>query len=176
MALKRHLTILLLVLATHVEPVGAGVPDFATVRRTLGKAFAGFPKVVTTRRAVGAAFIGTGIALTVQGFSFRDEADRFYDDYQRAVDPVEIERLYERTSNRDIKAQVSWALAAAFGISGTRLLLTKNPDPPGGRDEETVTRRARLTTPASAHMQVIVEPLLTPRNRQVTAVLKKPFF
>jgi len=79
---------------------------------------------VTARRALGLVFIGGSAALASQGFDYREEADDFYDAYEVAVDPVEIDRLYQRTTNRDVKAQVSWALAAAFGISGLRLLLT----------------------------------------------------
>lgn len=79
---------------------------------------------VTVRRALGLAFVGGSAALAAQGFDYRSEADDFYDAYEVAVDPVEIDRLYQRTTNRDVKAQVSWALAAAFGISGLRLILT----------------------------------------------------
>ncbi|MFH1568331.1 MAG: hypothetical protein ABIL09_10085 [Gemmatimonadota bacterium] len=85
---------------------------------------------VTVRRAVGLAFIGGSAALTVKGFDYRQQADDFYTAYKSAADPVEIERLYQRTTNRDVKAQVSWALAAAFGLSGLRLVLTGDVDMP----------------------------------------------
>ena len=85
---------------------------------------AGIGDFVSARRTVGLTFLGAGAALAVKGFDYREEADAFYADYQRAVDPIEINRLYQRTTNRDIKAQVSWALAAACGIGGLRLLAT----------------------------------------------------
>ena len=78
---------------------------------------------VTARRALGLAFIGGSAAMALKGFDFHDEADGFYRGYKTAVDPVEIDKLYQRTTNRDVKAQVSWAMAAAFGISGLRLIL-----------------------------------------------------
>ena len=36
----------------------------------------------------------------------------------------ETERLYDKTTNRGVKSQVSWALAAAFAVNGVRLVLT----------------------------------------------------
>ena len=89
---------------------------------------------VSARRTLGLAFLGAGTALAVKGFDYHDQADAFYADYQQAVDPIEINRLYQRTTNRDIKAQVSWALGAACGIGGLRLLAT-GVDKGGGRGE-----------------------------------------
>ena len=63
--------------------------------------------------------------LVKQGLDFKDEADGFFERYKKATDAKEIDRLYQRTNNRDVKSQVSWAMAAAFGVSGLRLILTK---------------------------------------------------
>ena len=82
----------------------------------------------TTRRALGVVFLGSGAALAKKGFDYRQDADEFYGLYERATDPEEITLLYQRTTNRDVKSQVSWALAAAFAISGLRLMLTREAE------------------------------------------------
>ena len=82
-------------------------------------------RIVTVRRTLGLAFLGGSAALTMKGMDWHQEADDFYDEYKMATDQEEIARLYQRTTNRDVKAQVSWAMAAAFGISGLRLILTR---------------------------------------------------
>lgn len=78
------------------------------------------------RRSLGVLFIGGSLALVKQGFSFSNEADDLYAKYRKAGSAEEADRLYTRTNNRDVKSQVSWALAAAFALSGTRLLLSKD--------------------------------------------------
>ena len=87
-------------------------------------------QIVTPRRLVGVAFLGGSAVLAQQGFDLNDEADDFYAAYEQATDRAEIEKLYQRTTNRDVKSQVSWALAAAFGATGVRLLLTGSPKQP----------------------------------------------
>lgn len=82
----------------------------------------------TARALVGVGLIGSGLILFSQGRDFRREADDFYGRYEKATDPVEIERLYQRTTNRDVKGQVSWALGAACTLSGLRLLLTRETE------------------------------------------------
>ncbi len=82
-----------------------------------GSSWAGVKEQITVRRAVGVVFLGGSAFLTLQGFDYKDEADEFYDRYQKAIDPVEIDRLYQRTTNRDVKSQISWSLAAGFAFS-----------------------------------------------------------
>ena len=81
--------------------------------------------IITSRRSLGIVFIGGSLFLTKQGFDFRSEADDLYEKYKKAGTAEEADRLYTRTNNRDVKSQVSWALATAFALSGTRLLLAK---------------------------------------------------
>ena len=85
---------------------------------------AGSRSLITIRRTLGLAFLAGGAALTARGFDYKDEADAFYEAYKAADDEAEIRKLYQRTTNRDVKSQVSWALAAACGITGLRLLFT----------------------------------------------------
>lgn len=84
--------------------------------------------MLTKRRALGVAFLAGGAMLAAKGFDYRDQADAFYDAYETATDATEIDKFYQRTTNRDVKSQVSWALAAACGITGLRLLLTGGDD------------------------------------------------
>ena len=79
---------------------------------------------LTKRRGLGVAFLAGGVVMAMKGLDYRDEADAFYDSYKAATEVAEIEKFYQRTTNRDVKSQVSWALAAAFGITGVRLLFT----------------------------------------------------
>ena len=140
--------------------VEAGVGDFASVRRTLG-----------------VAFLGAGAALAVKGFDYREQADAFYADYQQAVDPIEINRLYQRTTNRDIKAQVTWALGAACGIGGLRLLATG--DGKGGARGESEPSAAGASRNQDAPKPRLLWKLKTrldPWRRHFALEISKPFF
>ena len=122
-------------------------------------------KEITVRRAMGVTFLVGGALLAQKGFDYRDEADAFYSGYKTAVDEEEIERFYQRTTNRDVKSQVSWALAAALGVNGVRLLLT------GGTDDKLTDRvggsaqhRAAAPSPAQGFARYL---RLNPRSKRV---------
>ncbi len=100
----------------------------ALISATPQSAQAEIGRIATPRRLVGVAFLGGSAILAQKGFDLNDEADDFYASYEQATDREEIEKLYQRTTNRDVKSQVSWALAAAFGVTGVRLLLTGAPE------------------------------------------------
>ena len=68
--------------------------------------------------------------LLRKGNDYNDEADELYERYEQADNLEETERLYDRTTNRDVKSQVSWALAAAFAVNGVRLVLTNHDSRP----------------------------------------------
>lgn len=102
------------------------------------------------RRVLGLAFLGGSAVLIKQGFDFKDEADGFYDRYKVATDADEIDRLYQRTNNRDVKSQVSWALGGAFAVSGIRLLVTR---PPGA--ERVRVASASKVRPASGRSPAV---------------------
>lgn len=89
--------------------------------------------LLTKRRGAGLLFMGAGVALVKQGFEFRDEADDFYSRYKQASDADQIERLYQHTNNRDIKSQLSWALAGACTVAGLRLIFSQGAEPPPAR-------------------------------------------
>jgi hypothetical protein len=80
-------------------------------------------ELVSPRRTIGVALLGGSLLLAKKGLDLHRDADELYARYKKADRPEEASRLYRRTNNRDIKSQVSWALSAAFAISGARLLL-----------------------------------------------------
>ena len=104
-------------------PPGAG-PAFERPAAIQGSEPDGSGSLITFRRTLGLAFLAGGAALTARGFDYKDEADAFYEAYKAADDQADIQKLYQRTTNRDVKSQVSWALAAACGVTGLRLLFT----------------------------------------------------
>ena len=97
----------------------------------------------TLRRSMGLAFMGGSMALAYKGWDFKQSADDLYARYKKTADPVEADRLYERTTNRDVKSQVSWALAAGFAISGLRLLVTGEAETPE-REPESASKQSVL--------------------------------
>ena len=79
----------------------------------------------TLRRSLGLGLVGGSALLVKKGFDLRREANDLYRRYEISNDPVEADQLYRRTTNRDVKSQVSWALSAAFAVSGARMLLSE---------------------------------------------------
>ena len=118
----------------------------------------------TARRSLGLMFLGGSAALLKQGMDFHDEADELYALYEAAETPEDADRLYARTNNRDIKSQVSWALAGAFAVSGVRLIL-RSGTPSSARYGRPHTR----TEPAT-----YVEPHVS--SGRLGVVLKQSFF
>ena len=74
------------------------------------------------RKGLGLIFLGGSVLMVKQGIDFRNEADDLYSRYQAAELADEADKLYSRTNNRDVKSQVSLAVAGAFAISGFRFL------------------------------------------------------
>ena len=74
------------------------------------------------RRLAGIGFMLGSAAFVYKGLDFKDQADKLYDRYESATDPAEVNRLYQRTTNRDVKSQISWAVGAACAVAGVRLL------------------------------------------------------
>ena len=92
-------------------------------------------ELITPRRTLGAALLGGSIILAKTGLDLHRDADDLYARYKKADRAEEASRLFRRTNNRDIKSQVSWALSAAFAVSGARLLLrgkSEQNNRPGG--------------------------------------------
>ena len=83
---------------------------------------------VSFRSGLGIIFLGGSALLVKQGIDFRNEADDLYLRYQIAEIPEEADRLYSRTNNRDVKSQVSLAIAGAFAVSGFRFLFFGEDD------------------------------------------------
>lgn len=120
---------------------------------------------LASRKSLGFVFLGSSLVLTKQGLDFRDEADKLYARYKIADSPEDADRLYSRTNNRDIKSQVSWALAAAFAVSGARLLL-HNGD--GASSQQNKSWQSAQTLGYSLEPQV--------ESRRFGLALKRTFF
>lgn len=118
----------------------------------------------TARRSLGLMFLGGSAVLLKQGMDFHDEADELYALYEAAETPEDADRLYARTNNRDIKSQVSWALAGAFAVSGVRLILRSGTP--------LSARYARPHTRAKSAMYV--EPHVS--SGRLGVILKQSFF
>jgi len=83
---------------------------------------------VSFRSGLGIIFLGGSALMVKQGIDFRNEADDLYLRYQTAEIAEEADRLYSRTNNRDVKSQVSLAIAGAFAVSGFRFLFFGEDD------------------------------------------------
>ena len=83
-------------------------------------------KFSTGRRLMGVAFLSGSAFLLKKGFDYHKDADKLYSLYKEADGPEDADRLYNRTTDRDVKSQVSWALAAAFAFSGLRMVITRD--------------------------------------------------
>lgn len=118
----------------------------------------------TARRSLGLVFLGGSAVLLKQGLDFHDEADELYQLYKAADTADDADRLYARTNNRDIKSQVSWALAGALAVSGVRLVLQSGTSSSDGH-----ARHDERAEPAT-----YLEPHLS--TRQLGIVLKRSFF
>ncbi|NKB71780.1 MAG: hypothetical protein GKR89_32290 [Candidatus Latescibacteria bacterium] len=95
-------------------------------------------------------FLSGSAVLVKKGFDFNQDADDFYDLYKKANDPDEAARFYSRTTNRDVKSQVSWALGAAFAISGARLLFFQDKSSFNGESHS-------LNLPGAGNMRLNAE-------------------
>ncbi len=120
---------------------------------------------LSSRRSLGFVFLGSSLVLTKQGLDFRDEADKLYTRYKLADSPEDADRLYARTNNRDIKSQVSWALAAAFAVSGVRLLL---------HSSDGVSAQQNKSWQSTQTLGYSLEPQV--ESRRLGLALKRTFF
>ncbi len=132
----------------------------STTARSVGESRQGDSGgLFTVRRSLGVVFLAGSVVLVSQGFDLKDEADEFYDAYEAATDPAEIEKFYQRTTNRDVRSQVSWALAAAFGITGLRLALTGN----GSSAPAGPVTLGSVADGAATYSSLSLVPAITPR-------------
>ena len=114
---------------------GCGILLVAISLIALGAVPGATEELITPRRTLGAFLLTGSFVLAKKGLDLHRDADDLYARYKKADRAEEASRLYRRTNNRDIKSQVSWALSAAFAISGARLLLRGQSEPnsrPGG--------------------------------------------
>ena len=84
----------------------------------------------TLRRSFGLVFLGGSALFGKQAWDYRSEADDFYERYKTAETSREADQLYRKTTNRDVKSQISLALSVAFAVSSLRLLFSKEAEEP----------------------------------------------
>jgi hypothetical protein len=106
------------------------------------------------RGSLGIIFIGGSAFMVKQGIDFRNQADNLYSRYKLSKSPDEADRLYSRTNNRDVKSQVSLAIAGAFAISGFRFLFFGED---GEANKEVLFRTTEFTKTSSDN-NVFLEP------------------
>jgi hypothetical protein len=108
------------------------------------------------RSSLGIVFLGGSAFMVKQGIDFRNEADDLYSRYQASRIADEADRLYSRTNNRDIKSQVSLAIAGAFAISGVRFLFFAED---GEADEDTDAKKREFLDTSTGN-NVFIKPAL----------------
>ena len=76
----------------------------------------------TARRTFGVLFLAGGSYMTKKAIDFRRDANTIFDAYKLASTAEEAKKLFDRTSDRDTKSQMSIGLSAVLLLSGLRLL------------------------------------------------------
>ena len=82
----------------------------------------------TTRRTFGILFLGGSAYMAKRAIDYKRDANDNYAAYKAATDTREAERLFNRTSDRDTKSQMSIGFSAILLISGLRLLMHSGVD------------------------------------------------
>ena len=123
----------------------------ACIAGTPSVSSADVPSLLTARRIAGVACLGGSALLLRKGLDYHDEADGLYARYEAATESAEAERLFDRTSNKDIKSQVSWVIAGAFAVNGIRLLWWS---------DDAMTASERPVRASSARSHLTAEPWL----------------
>ena len=82
----------------------------------------------TVRRTFGLLFLGTSAVLAKRAVDFHRDANRTFEQYELASNARQAEELFQRTSDRDTKSQMSAGLSAVLLVSGLRLLLSSGVD------------------------------------------------
>ena len=82
----------------------------------------------TARRTFGILFLGGSAFMAKRAIDFKRDANDNYEAYKAATNAREAERLFNRTSDRDTKSQMSIGFSAILLISGLRLLMHSGVD------------------------------------------------
>jgi hypothetical protein len=83
---------------------------------------------MNARRTFGFLFLGGSALLAKKALDFRSDANEIYDAYKVARTAEEAKRLFQRTSDRDTKSQMSIGLSLVLLVSGLKLLLASGLD------------------------------------------------
>ncbi len=82
----------------------------------------------TARRTFGILFLGGSAYMAKRAIDYKRDANDNYEAYKAATVAREAEQLFNRTSDRDTKSQMSIGFSAILLISGLRLLMHSGVD------------------------------------------------
>ena len=82
----------------------------------------------TARRTFGVLFLGGSAVMAKKAIDFRRDANDLYDAYKAAQNATDADRLFDRSSDRDTKSQMSIGISLVLLASGLRLLLASGVD------------------------------------------------
>lgn len=82
----------------------------------------------TVRRTFGVLFLGTSAIMAKRAVDFRRDANTAFEQYELAANSDDAEELFDRTSDRDTKSQMSAGISVVLLVSGLRLLLASGVD------------------------------------------------
>jgi hypothetical protein len=83
---------------------------------------------MTARRTFGLLFLSGSAVMAKKALDFRKDANDIFDAYKVARSADEAEQLFQRTSDRDTKSQMSIGLSLVLLVSGLRLLMASGVD------------------------------------------------
>ena len=82
----------------------------------------------TARRTFGILFLGGSAYMAKRAIDYKRDANDNYEAYKAATVAREAEQLFNRTSDRDTKSQMSIGFSTILLISGLRLLMHSGVD------------------------------------------------
>ena len=106
---------------------------------------------LTARKTFGILFLGGSVVMAKKAIDFHRDANRVYDAYKLARTAKEADRLFQRTSDRDTKSQMSIGISLVLLVSGLRLLMFSGVDD----NIPKIDRRLKLDVTGDARTQAV---------------------
>ena len=106
---------------------------------------------LTARKTFGILFLGGSAVMTKKAVDFHRDANRVYDAYKLARTAKEADLLFQRSSDRDTKSQMSIGVSVVLLVSGLRLLMFSGVDD----NIPKIDRRLKLDVTGDARTQAL---------------------
>ena len=106
---------------------------------------------LTARKTFGILFLGGSAMMAKKAIDFHRDAKRVYDAYKLARTAKEADLLFQRTSDRDTKSQMSIGVSVVLLVSGLRLLMFSGVDD----NIPKIDRRLKLSVMGDARTQAL---------------------